>query len=309
MSPKHLSEDLLVLARRGALDPNEERQLRLAIEGSVELRLLHEAGSEFDRESPVMPGDEALLERLARRMDRRPLPARSRWRNIATFAVAGVFLAGTVAAGTWVAIGPSLSAPEDSDAAAGSPAPVTSTGAARRPSSPPAGVENDRIPSPESAPESESALPRASQAPEVKAGPRPSSTTSAAVSSSGEAPNPSAELFAEANRARRDGRGAASLALYGQLIEQYPGTAEAQHARLTVGELALQKGDAARALSLFTAYGEGPLAAEALWGRARAYRALGRAHEERFTLKQLVDRFPRAPCSIAARRRLASDNP
>lgn len=308
MTQKPLSEDLLVLARRGDLDPAEERQLRLAVEGSVELQLLHQAGCEFDRESPVMPGDEALLERLAMRVDQRAPRARRRYR-IAAWAAAGVIAAGSVAAATWVAAGHRSDADRDSGSGSREPSarPVSGARTAPRPD-PISASSPDRPAPPAPSAGPSSSRPPLSRVPGRKHPPDPRSEDS----DTDLAPNPSnpaGTLFARANRARSDGREAAAMKLYSRLLERYSGTAEAQQARLTVGEFELQRGRPDRALALFAHYGNGPLAAEALWGQARAYRALGRAAQERTALERLVEGFPQAPCSTAARKRLASDKP
>ena len=62
-------EDLIARSRRGELLPEEEKQLELALFMSAEARALFEAGVAFDGQSPVLPGDDALIARLAERVE------------------------------------------------------------------------------------------------------------------------------------------------------------------------------------------------------------------------------------------------
>lgn len=65
---KDLSEDLSIRARRGELDEGAAKQLALLLSGSFEARLAHRAGTEFDAEDSVLPGDEALAARITQRL-------------------------------------------------------------------------------------------------------------------------------------------------------------------------------------------------------------------------------------------------
>jgi hypothetical protein len=91
-----------------------------------------------------------------------------------------------------------------------------------------------------------------------------------------------------------DERGAAKL--YATLIETHPGSAEAQAARFSLGQLRLAGGKAKAALALFDRYLQrgGPLADEALWGRIQALSALGRQKELEAAVDRLVREQPRS---------------
>src|SRR5262249_34938822 len=87
-----------------------------------------------------------------------------------------------------------------------------------------------------------------------------------------------AVLFAQANRARRDGRIADAIALYRRLEHEYADSMQARDARVSLGQLYLRGGSAKLALAEFNDYltRGGALSAEAMWGRANALAELGR---------------------------------
>lgn len=65
---KALLEDLSARARRGQLGDSESRELERLLEASLEARLAHRAGLEFDGEDSVLVGDDALIERINQRL-------------------------------------------------------------------------------------------------------------------------------------------------------------------------------------------------------------------------------------------------
>src|SRR6185503_19272355 len=71
---------------------------------------------------------------------------------------------------------------------------------------------------------------------------------------------------------------------------------ESLMAAISLGELLLRRGEAAAAEAEFGRYlhqqPSGPLAEEALFGRARALTRLGRAEEARQVRRELARRFP-----------------
>jgi hypothetical protein len=120
-----------------------------------------------------------------------------------------------------------------------------------------------------------------------------------------------AEMLARAQslRAERDWPGAARA--YRELIRRHPGSDAARSSLVSVAQIELAKlGRPARALKSFGAYltrvPGGPLTLEAMLGRARALRALGRTDEERVALKRFLDRFPDALQAAQAQARLES---
>jgi ferric-dicitrate binding protein FerR (iron transport regulator)/tetratricopeptide (TPR) repeat protein len=112
---------------------------------------------------------------------------------------------------------------------------------------------------------------------------------------------------AQERRAERDFKGAA--AAYKELLSRYPESDEARSAVVSLGQIELDRlGEPAAALRHFNAYldakSAGPLGMEALYGRARALKTMGRVVEERASLELFLKRYPDAIQTGDARRRL-----
>jgi TolA-binding protein len=115
-----------------------------------------------------------------------------------------------------------------------------------------------------------------------------------------------AELFADANAARRRGASADAIDRYRELGRRFPGSREEVAARVLLGNLLLP-GDPGAALALFDAYlgqGSAALAEEAHLGRAQALERLGRAAEARRAWETLLERFPHSIHGARARAKL-----
>jgi TolA-binding protein len=115
-------------------------------------------------------------------------------------------------------------------------------------------------------------------------------------------------MFSKANDARHNGEVEKAISLYRQLQLAYPATPETQLSRVSLGRLLLERGQPGSALEQFDRYlssAAGPLAAEALSGRARALGMLDRQHEERDTWNRLLQEFPGSVYAARARKRLA----
>jgi len=118
-----------------------------------------------------------------------------------------------------------------------------------------------------------------------------------------------AELFSNANQARRASDPARATRLYRLLQRKFPGSQEAQLSLVTLGSLQLNGGNAAGALATFNRYlshGGRSLEAEALYGQAQALRQLGRSGEERSAWARLLARYPGSGYAPQARERLNS---
>ena len=293
---KHSIEDLMVQARRLELSTEEQCRLRVALDASQENRLLQAAGRGFDEESSVRPGDDELIARIAQRLESQaPTRAWRRWREPVLIAVGAMVLT-TAAAGAWIAAGQSSRPVQDSAPVNGRGSATTDQQTGR------IGSQRPRRPIESSVRAQSSALPpeRGSGPSRVPA-PRSQPTTSSAWSAS----DPG-QLFAEANQARRQGKTAQARQLYQQLQTRHPQSAEAQHAHLTLAELSLQSRTPSAALYHFRQYRGEALAAEALWGQARALRQLGSHVEEQQVLRRLIAQYPGSAYADAARNRLAS---
>lgn len=145
--------------------------------------------------------------------------------------------------------------------------------------------------------------------------PRPSVSGSGAAAAHAEPPAAhatAAELFHDANAARRAGEIARAIELYKALLARHAGTPEAAASRVSLGRLLLDRqGDTAGALAQFDAYLEGAssdrsLAEEARLGRALVFQRQGNQVEERRAWKELLDRHPDSLHAARARERLAA---
>ena len=114
-------------------------------------------------------------------------------------------------------------------------------------------------------------------------------------------------VVAQDRRASRDFAGAASA--YKELLRTHPASDEARAALVSLGQIEVDRlDDPAGALRHFDVYlgsgGKAPLRVEALLGRARSLRALGRVDEERETLERFLAGHPDAIHASVAERRL-----
>jgi tetratricopeptide (TPR) repeat protein len=163
---------------------------------------------------------------------------------------------------------------------------------------------------PVSVPASEPSAPGGS-APLIEA---PPSATSAVDRPSPPAPRASvtpADRLGLANDLRRAGRWRDSEAAYLAIATDYPAAPEAYVATLAAAALRLEHlGDPAGALKLYqTSSRRGPLGVEALFGVARAERALGRSDAEVAALRAVIQAYPESLQADRARRRLGELRP
>lgn len=118
-----------------------------------------------------------------------------------------------------------------------------------------------------------------------------------------------AQLLEQANAARKEGRAARALTLYGQLSKAFPRSREAQTARVSAGRLYLERGKPKAALSQFRKYlsaaPRGSLAEEAAAGRATALGRLGQTAAERDAWTELLDKHPGSVHSARAKKRIS----
>jgi hypothetical protein len=118
---------------------------------------------------------------------------------------------------------------------------------------------------------------------------------SAGAGASVPAAKPSASSLLElARRELAHERPRQALALYEKLRATYPASAEARTVLVTMGKLELTLGRSDHALRRFDTYlrDGGTLVPEALAGRARALRALGRDRDERRAIRQYLAAHP-----------------
>jgi hypothetical protein len=124
-----------------------------------------------------------------------------------------------------------------------------------------------------------------------------------------------ADLFRDANAARRTGEVDKAVDLYTTLVTRHAETPEALAARVSLGRVLLdRRGDAAGALVQFDAYlkssaSDGALAEEARLGRALVFQRQGRQEEERRAWHELLERHPDSLYASRARERLRAIAP
>ena len=335
MSSEDRQDDLLIRARRNQLVEGEERRLREALAASSETRWLFEAGCAFDREAPVLPGDDARIEGMLRAVQkqrvraRAAVPRRRVWPALAT----GLLFGGAAIAA--IEGSRSLLWPAARESAATAPhtpqkpARVANTGEEGASAAQP-GVPT-QVSAPANTPAVSKQLPLAqtalkpslsnapTRAPELDFESSAPAVTSPGVPGSASArfddvashdthASTAGELFAAANQARVQADSARAIAGYRRLEAEFPNSAEALSARLSLGISYLQAGQAGLALEQFRRYGEsgrGPALGEALWGESQALRQLGQGAEEQRVLRQLLARFPESAYAGAARKRLS----
>lgn len=213
-----------------------------------------------------------------------------------TLPLAAAFAASIAMAAVYVVarrpVEPSRDAARSVPAAATSAAPLPPTGASTLPAVAPAPEDAPTV----SIDDLPNAPPRASGSP-------------AHVQAPADLPSP-ADLFSDANAARRTGDVGKAVELYRTLATRYPDAPEAHASRVTLGRLLLDKqGDVAGALAQFDAYlgsssSDRALAEEARLGRALVFSRQGRQEEERRAWQELLDRHPNSLHAARARERL-----
>ncbi|MEO8181562.1 MAG: tetratricopeptide repeat protein [Deltaproteobacteria bacterium] len=113
-------------------------------------------------------------------------------------------------------------------------------------------------------------------------------------------------LFRRANQLRRTDWDAAA-SLYARLALRHSESREAGVAEMALGKHALAEGRARQALQWFEAYlrrAGAELAAEAVWGKARALENLGENERARELWRQLIEQYPASAYAAAARQQL-----
>jgi hypothetical protein len=113
-------------------------------------------------------------------------------------------------------------------------------------------------------------------------------------------PDPAA-LLDGARQARARGDIGEAVRLYEELQRRYPASAEARAALVALGQVHPSPAAALRAFDTYLDTGGGALAHEALYGRIRALRALGRQAEAAREGEVFLRRFPTSPYATTLR--------
>jgi TolA-binding protein len=281
----------MALDRRGALSSSDREALATHLQRCAECRITWQLMSDFEHSGAPAPGDELVFGRaaravLAKRPGRRPRAFRL------ALAAAVVLLMAGAASGAVLLGGRLLTPSGERDELH------------RRSGSKLRRAPGQTVPSiPSRAPEAPAAPAERVSGPDAP--PRPLGRGKSVASLGNESrvePGPledAAAVFVRAVKERAQGRRRASIATFRSLQQQFPQTPEAVVSQVSLGDLLLDGGDAAAALVAFDAYlgvlPSGPLATEALLGKARALSALGRGTEADTIRREIARRFPDSP--------------
>lgn len=280
--------ELVQKVRRGLASEQERQAFEAHLQACESCRLTTSIASDFDEVGMADSSDAARVAQIASRVRHlhqrstawRRRPARRAWR----VTLAALALGGTAAGAgmLWSSVGspppapPSPTSPARPDLVTADPPRSASTSAMGSVKEADAGAESETSKVP----------PR--QATEV--------------------PVTAASMYRLANEARRSGQTTRAVARYQELQRRFPGSAESALSCVSLGGLLLDRGSASAALQQFDHYlergGKKRLAAEALYGRGRALRALGRTREEAQNWQRLQDWYPDSPYRGEAARRL-----
>jgi len=286
MSELECRSELAIRERRGELSVAEQAALEAHLVQCASCRLTRRLGADFEECGVLETADGARVARLSSlavewAASERGVPLRGRVRTRSRLALLLV-----AACTLLVAVGASATY-----------AVIKAQGAAPAPVAPPMQAAPVAVKS--RAP----ALAVERTAPAPVAAPAEPKVVSPPVSL------PSAgELLEQANRARRSGSNASAVALFRELGRRFPGSAEARLGEVRLGGLLLERGQPRAALAEFDRHlaRGGSLAPEALYGKARAYAALGDVAGERAAWASLVRDYPGSPYVGQAERRLGA---
>lgn len=303
---KERIEDLSARARRGELGETGLRQLALGLGSSVEARLLHNAGCEFDTANSVLSGDDVVAARVISRVLKSRDGTRRRRLRSYKLAFAAIAWTAATAAAAPLLVGSSViqtSTPMRLDVPKS-----LSEASLRRTEAASSHRVSERKVLPEALRLSQPTISKTDlqSRPQDASAIRPS-TARAQVQTARDLTT-SGQVFAEANRLRREGRSTEAVTLYVTLRRSFPGSAEAHVADIALGMLRLQGGSPGIALEHFHRYQRlnpsGDLTPEALWGEAQSLDGLGRAEVARRAYSKLLHRYPESAYASAARVKL-----
>jgi len=308
-------EELLDRAEEGALTPSEQERLDAHLAKCEVCRFERDARADFaaEMEAEERPSKVGLLVAGAMRVSVPPAAGKApstppRRRRVARrtavlLVAAAITMAGAAGANGWVGqawhevVGPP---PPPVPVETSPSAPTAHAHAVAPVRPPPLSVPETPEPSAPPAPESGSLERRWAGEPAVARG-------QVAV-----VPATAAELFDQANEARRRGDHTTALTRYRELQARAPRSEEAKTSLVTMGRLELDEGNLADALNEFEAYlrdGGGELREEAMSGRARTLERLGRTESEAEAWRALMAAYPGSSYAVHARARLAALGP
>ncbi len=288
---------LLSRACRYTLSRQEEEQLAAHLRQCASCRITKLVAADFGRVPSVLPGDDQLIARVAGRLVRRPTVSRPHAWLVAL--VAAALLAFGTAAAALSARNARSHPISASPSALPSQSPAPSIGSVAIPTDPAPSVPEGDI-----APVSHESVILGRGEGEREPGPVAHSHDVYRREHAEVTPK---SLFAEANGLRAAGQVSLAIVRYRQLQELFPRSVEAMLSRVSTGNLLMGRNEAGPAVEQFKAYlsanPSGDLCEEALFGEARAPRALGRSAEEKETWNALVSAYPASVYAPVARAR------
>ena len=314
-------EEMLTAARNGTLDARSRRDLMAHLTRCAACRMDLALATDITVEGQVRNSDTALLSDMVRRALAEPAGAGGYGESRSGFGrssssilrrmilpAACLLLGGGVATGMWsvrreASRGPTI---EELPARESVRPRVRSAARSTTPYLAPLSAEEQKDLEPRTAPPA-AATETPSSKPKLHG--RLAAHRHAPVALAAAQPSASAaQMFADANRARRSGDYSEALAGYRQLARQFPGSREEITGRMIVGELLLARHAPAEALRQFDSYlGASPggtLAEEARVGRAAALEALDRSSDERDAWQELLRKHPASVHAQRAKDRL-----
>ena len=284
---------LLARACRNALLPEEEEQLGAHLRRCDSCRVARRVATDFAHVPSVLPGDDQLIAQITARLTKRK--RFSRPRAMVMSLIAAALIAFGALAAAWTARFARSHAPDQGAARA-----QTSAGIA-------AASAPTAIPTDPSAMTATAENPSSAIAPNAIGRERTGDDRRGHGDRIEHAEGTAKSLFAEANRLRSAGQVPEAIVADRLLQEQFPHSFEANLSRVSMGSLLMGRSDAEPALAQFKRYlssnPSGVLREEALFGEARALRALGRSSEELEAWNDLLAAYPGSVYAPMARAR------
>jgi TolA-binding protein len=289
-------EDLLGLRRAGQLEGHQANVLDEHLQSCSACALDESLHASFAKEMPRPANDDELIARVVEStlVKRKRLRSRRSWTLTVGISAGLVMAAGLASASAWFY--------QRSSARPTAPVPVAPPVVRPVLPTPPAPAPLPEIAAPEPTPMEQ---PR-TQPVRTRSHRRPTvlDETPAAPAMDMKA------LFAAANEARRAGQFDRAGELYTELQRRFPESRESLLSLVSFGRILLDRGHAAEALVQFErhlqAASGGVLAAEALYGQARALTRLHRESEARRCWADLLSRFPDSIYADVARSQLGA---
>lgn len=300
--------DLLVKERRGSLSAGERSRLRAHLATCESCRGWQRLGRDFAQVPESASHDTLIAERIIARALWSPeaqpyraatsIGSRSR-RRFGWFLLAALGSTAAAAAATWPMVSRRLDPPLVGHAIVRNPQTTSSAEPAR-----------SQTPKAADSPSISAALEpaSASASPSTKAESAALPRTSRAVHSPTVTGETALTLYREANQARRRGEASRAIALFRLLQQTFPRSEESRLSHVALGSALLEAGQTRDSLRQYDRYlgtaGSRSLAAEAMYGRARALFAVGNREAERDAWQKLQAEYPSSPYDAQARRRL-----